>query len=45
MWNRKENSNISNEENVFENVICEMAQFCLDLNVLNFSKQVPCKYH
>ena len=33
-WNFNRNSNISIQENAFENVVCEMASICLGLNVL-----------
>ena len=34
-WSFNQNSTTFIEENPFENVVCEMASFCLRLNVLN----------
>ena len=35
-WNFNRNSNIFIQENALENVVCEMASICLDLNVLRY---------
>ena len=34
-WNFKRNAYVFIQENEFENVVCEMAANCLDLNVLS----------
>ena len=40
-WNLERNSYIFIHENVFENVVCEMAAICLRLNAVERIQQIP----
>ena len=37
-WDSNENSKLLIQENVFENVVCEMVPICFGVNVLNAHK-------
>ena len=41
-WNSNQNTKLFIHENAFENIVCEMAAFCLGLDVLMCGLTVPC---